>query len=72
MLLSALLFIPLLGGLLVAFFPKERTREIKSFALIVSLIPLALVLAVWRQLDFSLPGIQLLERAEWIPSLGIT
>src|SRR5690606_8000066 len=72
MLLSALLFIPLLGGLLVALFPGERTREIKLFALIVSLIPLALVLAIWQQLDFSLPGMQLLHRADWIPSLGIS
>lgn len=72
MLLTALLFIPLLGGLMVAFFPKEREREIKSFAFIVSLIPLVLVLAIWRQLDFSLPGMQLLYRADWIPSLGIS
>lgn len=72
MLLSALLFIPLLGGLLVGFLPKDRERTIKAFALVVSLIPLALVLAIWRQMDFSQPGMQLLYRAEWIPSLGIS
>lgn len=72
MLLTALLFIPLAGALLIAFFPKERTREIKTFALLVSLIPSALTLVLWRQLDFSLPGMQMLFQAEWIPSLGIT
>lgn len=72
MLLSVLLFIPLLGGLMVAFFPKERERAIKLFAFIVSLIPLGLALIIWRQLDFSLPGMQLLYRADWIPSLGIS
>lgn len=72
MLLTALLFIPLAGALLLAFFPKERTREIKAFSLIVSLIPTALTVVLWRQLDFSLPGMQMLVRADWIPSLGIT
>lgn len=72
MLLTALLFIPLAGALLVAFFPKERTREIKTFALLVSLIPTVLTLLLWRQLDFSVEGMQMLFRAEWIPSLGIT
>src|SRR5690625_71875 len=72
MLLTAMLFIPLAGALLIAFFPKERTREIKTFALLVSLIPSALTLVLWRQLDFSVSGIQMLVRAEWIPSLGIT
>lgn len=72
MLLTTLLFIPLAGALLIAFFPKERTREIKTFALLVSLIPSVLALILWRQLDFSLPGMQMLFRADWIPSLGIT
>src|SRR5690606_24071113 len=72
MLLSALLFIPLLGALILGFVPKERERTIKAFALVVSLIPLALVPAIWREMDFSQPGMQLLYRAEWIPSLGIS
>lgn len=72
MLLTVLLFIPLLGGLLVALFPEDRPREIKSFALLVSLIPTLLVFLIWRQLDFSLEGMQMLVRADWIPSLGIT
>jgi proton-translocating NADH-quinone oxidoreductase, chain M len=72
MLLSALLFIPLLGALILGFVPKDRERTIKAFALVVSLIPLALVLAIWREMDFSQPGMQLLYRAEWIPSLGIS
>ncbi|MBO8141541.1 MAG: NADH-quinone oxidoreductase subunit M [Firmicutes bacterium] len=72
MLLTALVFIPLLGAVLLAFFPKERTQEIKVFALIASLIPLALVAVLWGQLDFSQPGMQLITRAEWIPSLGIS
>lgn len=72
MLLTAMLFIPLAGALLIAFFPKEKTREIKTFALLVSLIPTALTVILWRQLDFSLPGMQMLFQADWIPSLGIT
>ncbi|MFO7310575.1 MAG: NADH-quinone oxidoreductase subunit M [Bacillota bacterium] len=71
MLLTALVFIPLMGALLLAFFPKERVDAIRRFALAVSLIPTVLVVLIWRQMDFSQPGMQLITQAPWIPSLGI-
>src|SRR5690606_17128193 len=72
MLLTALVFIPLMGALLLAFFPKERVDAIRRFALAVSLIPLLLVISLWQQLDFSQPGMQLITQRDWIPSLGIS
>ncbi|HEY8496717.1 MAG TPA: NADH-quinone oxidoreductase subunit M [Limnochordales bacterium] len=71
MLLTALVFIPLVGALLLAFFPKERVNAIRGFALAVSLIPLVLVALIWQRMDFSQPGMQLITQAPWIPSLGI-
>ncbi|OUM97295.1 MAG: hypothetical protein BAA04_03110 [Firmicutes bacterium ZCTH02-B6] len=71
MLLTALVFIPLVGALLLAFFPKERVNAIRGFALVVSLIPAVLVALIWQQMDFSQPGMQLITQAQWIPSLGI-
>ena len=72
MLLTALVFIPLLGAILLAFFPRDRVSAIRGFALVVSLIPLALVAMLWQQLDFSQPGMQLITQRDWIPSLGIS
>ncbi|MFS8543537.1 MAG: hypothetical protein LOD91_06810, partial [Limnochordales bacterium] len=72
MLLTALVFIPLLGAILLAFFPRERVSAIRAFALAVSLIPLLLVISLWQQLDFSQPGMQLITQRDWIPSLGIS
>ncbi len=72
MLLSALVFIPLLGAILLAFFPKERESAIRGYALVVSLIPAVLVYLIWQQMDFSQSAMQLVIQRDWIPSLGIS
>ena len=44
---SLIVFIPLIGAIIVALIPRDREREIKWFAVIVSLIPLLLSIIMW-------------------------
>lgn len=69
--LTTLVFLPLLGALITLFIPKERTEAIKRFATAVTVIPLVLVAAIWLQADTARSGMWLMERATWIPSVGI-
>lgn len=68
--LTALIFIPLIGALITLLLPKDKPGTIKGFALIVSLIPLALLFAIWGSFDPSNPAMQLVQQVEWIPSIG--
>lgn len=70
MMLSALVFTPLLGGLITLFFPKDEHRMIKIFTLLVSLIPIVLVGTMWTDFSFATDQMQFVEQFEWIPSLG--
>ncbi len=70
--LSLLTFIPLLGGIVILFIPKHQDRVIKWLATIASFIPLALVVPMWMQFDPKAPGMQFVERFNWIPSLGVS
>ena len=45
-LLSLIIFLPLLGGIVVLFFPKERLNLIRWTALIVAWVDLLLVLGL--------------------------
>ncbi|KXS43048.1 MAG: NADH-quinone oxidoreductase subunit M [Candidatus Frackibacter sp. T328-2] len=70
--LSTLVFVPLIGAIITMFLPKEEDRIIKIFALLVSLIPIVLVGMMWLDFDMAAAGMQFVEKAEWIPSLGVT
>src|SRR5690625_1730191 len=68
--LTALIFIPLVGALITMFLPKDKPGTIKGFALIVSLIPLVLLFAMWGSFDASNPAMQLVQQVDWIPTIG--
>lgn len=68
--LTALIFIPLIGALVTLLLPKDKPGTIKGFALIVSLIPLALLFVIWGAFDPSNPAMQLVQQVQWIPSIG--
>ena len=73
-LLSAIVFLPLATVLLLALadglfrLPETIWRYT---ALASSLVGLLLALALWQRFDPASSGMQLVERAEWIPSWGI-
>jgi NADH-quinone oxidoreductase subunit M len=70
-LLTAVVFLPAAGALLLMFFPASRSKAIKAFALAVSLVAFVVSLVLWLRFDPSHPGFQFVERAEWIPTLGV-
>jgi NADH-quinone oxidoreductase subunit M len=68
--LTAMIAVPLAGAVLVALLPRERVVLIRRLALGVSVVPLALTVAVWlRYVGGPLP--EMIESAQWIPALGV-
>jgi NADH-quinone oxidoreductase subunit M len=70
-LLSAIVFLPLVGALVIAGIPKANLRAIRATALGVAL--LTFVLSLFLLVGFlpSHPGFQLIETHAWIPAFGI-
>src|SRR5262245_57394747 len=70
--LSIVTYIPLAGALALVFlFPKEKTGPIKAFATLIAGIDLLVSLPLWFAFDRAKAGYQFVERASWIPSLGV-
>ncbi len=73
--LTVMVFAPLLGTLAVLLIPKERTTLIKRTAAFFTFIPLVLAVVawiLWGSAPVAASGMRFVERASWIPSLGIT
>lgn len=71
MLLTLIIFIPLLGAIVGLCLPKEKTHLQKKWALIVSIVALVLVFGLWAGFDSSNAGIQFESDVPWIPTVGI-
>jgi NADH-quinone oxidoreductase subunit M len=69
--LSATIFVPVLGALLILLIPRENVRLVRQVATVVTGIALLLSLFVWAAFDATNPNIQLAQRAVWIPSANI-
>jgi NADH-quinone oxidoreductase subunit M len=68
--LTALIFIPVIGAAIIPFLSRKSTGLIKGWALVVSLVNLViagLMVAAFRQTA----AIQFEEKAAWVPELGI-
>lgn len=72
MMLTVLAVTPIIGALLVAFWPRREGEQqsVKTLALIVSLVTLVLAIVVAAQFDVSAGGYQFVEEREWIPAIG--
>jgi len=68
--LSIVLFTPLAGMFPLMFIPKENKTLIKVWANVVMVIGFLVSLPLWWRLDRSNADFQLVERANWIPSIG--
>ncbi|PTL37003.1 NADH-quinone oxidoreductase subunit M [Candidatus Methylomirabilis limnetica] len=68
--LSTLIVLPLLGVLLLTIVDGAREGLIKRLALAVSGLDLLLSLIVYVRFDPAQAGMQFVERASWIPSIG--
>jgi len=69
--LTILTFLPLLGGAVVLGLERTQQRLARGLAITVSLLTLALSIALWFAFDASAPGLQFAEKHAWIPTLGI-
>jgi NADH-quinone oxidoreductase subunit M len=71
-LLSIVLFTPLVGAMLLLFVNKKQENAIRWIANVFALLGFAVSVPLWFWYDPQLAGWQLVERADWIPSIGAT
>ncbi len=65
--ITALILIPLIGALFVA---AGRPIQARGFAIGFTAITAIVALVLWKNFDTSAAGLQLVERRDWIPSIG--
>ncbi|PYL81287.1 MAG: NADH-quinone oxidoreductase subunit M [Verrucomicrobia bacterium] len=66
-LITAIIFIPLLGALAVCTWPQRNCRPI---ALMFNAISAGCALGLWRRFDATATGLQFVERHVWIPAIN--
>lgn len=71
MLLTLILLTPLIGAFLLLWIPRAAEGAHKTFALMVSLIPLALCGALCYIFPYGEAGFPIYLHEPWIPALGI-
>jgi NADH-quinone oxidoreductase subunit M len=70
-LLSLILFTPLVGALILLFLPSGQERLLKLWANIAALAGFLVSLPLVLRFDKTADGYQFVEKASWIPSLGV-
>ncbi len=70
-LLTALIFVPLLGAAVVALLPAGAVRAIRAVATAAMGVPLALLVAVFAGFHYGRTGLQLVTHLAWIPAWHI-
>ena len=71
--LTTLAVVPLVGAVVVAALPSGRDLLAKQVALVISLVPLAMTIAMALQFDSgSAEMFQFSEVHEWIPQFGVS
>lgn len=71
-LLSLLIWLPILGAMPLAFFNKEKyVGRARIWALVVSLISLALCIPLWFDFNTQTAAMQFTEHHAWIPVLQV-
>ncbi len=68
--LTAIVFLPLVGAIVIAFLPGLCDRCIKRIAAVFAFIPLVLSVIIFFQFDQSLGIIQFEEKLSWIPAIN--
>jgi NADH-quinone oxidoreductase subunit M len=71
-LLSALIFLPLLGALLLSLLPRQNALLIKGSVLIWTVLEFALSLPLFFNFNEKTAAMQFVERREWFPEWGIS
>src|SRR5438552_18214418 len=71
-LLSAVTFVPMLGGLALVFVPRRRAGLLKISALLIALLVFALSLPLYFGFDGDSADFQFEEQRVWMPTLGVS
>lgn len=71
-LLSAIIFLPLAGALLLTLLPRKNALLIKLTALFITLLEFALSLPLFFTFNENTAAMQFVEYREWFPEWGIT
>jgi NADH-quinone oxidoreductase subunit M len=70
--LSIVTFVPLAGAILLLFIRREQENQIRMVSLLVAGVTLLITLALPLNFDFASADMQFVERASWIPAIGVT
>ncbi len=70
--LSMITFLPISAGILIFLYPQERRDLIRWTALAAAAAALGLSLLAYVSYDMGQAGYQFVEKASWIPALGIS
>ena len=68
--LSLILFTPLVGALLLLFVNKQNENAIRWIANVVAFVGFAISIPLWFWVNPQIAEYQLVERLQWIPSIG--
>jgi NADH-quinone oxidoreductase subunit M len=72
LLLTYLLFTPIIGSVLVLFFKKEQIKIVRWFGLVVSLIAFIISLLIYFGFDSTKSEFQFIHQVVWISSLNVS
>ena len=70
-LLSALIWLPIVGGALTLMLGNGRPQAARWLALAIALLAFVLSIPLLTGFDFAAAGMQFVERREWIPAYDI-
>jgi len=70
--LSIVTFVPLAGAILLLFIRREQENQIRMVSLLVAGVTFLITLALPFSFDFASAEMQFVERASWIPAIGVT
>jgi NADH-quinone oxidoreductase subunit M len=71
-LLSIVIFLPVVGGVIALFLPRDNRPLLIGWAVAVSLATFLVSLPLWFIFDTSTADFQYVEKVSWIPSAGIS
>jgi NADH-quinone oxidoreductase subunit M len=69
--LSAIIFLPVIGAIIIALLPGANSRRIKLTAALFTAVSFALSLALFCMFDRSIYEPQFVEQLSWIPALNV-
>ena len=71
-LITVVLFLPLIGMFVLLFMWDEQIENIKWTAFGFSLATFVGTLVLWAGFDNSIPGLQMVQRLDWLPQYNIS